>query len=697
MSRFRSATASAALAAALLGVALGARAGSALERTAIVELGLIAAGATAVGAAILIGRRGRLDGGAAVAAFAILAAITALSVGWSITPDVSYVEAGRTLAYLATFAGAVALARIVPDGAVAVARGVLLAAVVICAYGLAARVWPASFDEVAFSGRIGQPFDYWNALAGTAALGLPLALWLGARRTGSALGRALAFPATGMLIATLLIAQSRGALAGAVVGCALWFAIVPLRLRSVVQLTAAAVAAAPVVAWALSKDPFKVGLQPLEAREAIAGEFGLMLAATIVALLAAGAVVEAVRSRYQPSLRTRFRVGLAVTVVAALVPLALVTSVATSDRGLTGTISDRVDELTADDAAPPTGGGRLGSVASERFGYWREAFEAFREEPVTGLGAGSFELARLAHRNDRGTARRAHGFVAQTGSDLGLLGGGAALLLLVAWLAAATRATGLQPRRWWRTPDTPRPPWTTERAALVALALAAVAYGVQSATDWTWFVPGLTAAALLAAGFVAGRGALTPAGSPEAGQTARPASSGELPAPTVDPASTRRATPARLLACATVALIAALCGWSIWQPVVADRALARSYDRLADGKPLDALRAASDARDLDPRSVDPHYAIALALTDLDRQRAALAVLRRAAADRPRDPDPWLQIAELQLDRRNSPRPALTAIEQVFDRDPYSKRALALRDHANALLVERQAAVTQAAQ
>ena len=138
--------ASAALAAALIGVALGARGGNALERTAVVELLLIAAGAALVCAAIVAGQRGRLDGGAAVAAFAALAALTALTVGWSIAPDVSYVEAGRTFAYLMTFAGAVALARLAPTGAVAVARGILLAAVAICAYGLATRVWPASFQ-----------------------------------------------------------------------------------------------------------------------------------------------------------------------------------------------------------------------------------------------------------------------------------------------------------------------------------------------------------------------------------------------------------------------------------------------------------------------------------------------------------------------------------------------------------------------
>jgi hypothetical protein len=672
--------ASAALAAALFGVAVGAGGGSTLERTTIVELLLIAAGSALVCAAIAFGRRGRLDGGAAIVAFGALTAIAALSVGWSIAPDLSYVEAGRTLAYLATFAGGIALARLAPTGAVAIARGIVLAAVAICAYGLATRVWPASFEELAFSGRIGQPFDYWNALAGVAVVGIVPALWLGARRAGSPLGRALAFPATGLLIATLLIAQSRGALAGALVGCALWLVLVPLRLRSLVVLIAAGAAAAPVVAWALSKDPFRIGLQPLSAREAIAGEFGLMLAALVVVLLAVGVLVEAVGARRLPSLKMRFRAGAAVAVVVALVPLALITSVATSDRGLTGTISDRVDELTSDSAAPPTGGGRLGSVASERFGYWREAFDAFDERPFAGLGAGSFELARLAHRDGSGGARRAHGFVPQTLSDVGLLGGLAALLLLAAWLVAAARATGLQPRRWWRPMAAKRPPWTSERAALAALGLAAIVYGVQSATDWTWFVPGLTTIALVAAGFVAGRGPLV--GDTPGVAAAEPSTSRH-----------RQPAPARLLACAAVALIALFCGWAIWQPVAADRALARSYELTDAGDPVAALREAADARDLNPYSLGPFYAAATALTAIDHRRQAIASLRRAAAERPRDPEPWLRIATLEIDRR--PIAALAAAEQALRRDPHSAQAVAIRDRAGQLLAERRAAAAAA--
>jgi len=667
--------ASAALAAALLGVAWGARGGTGLERTTVVELLLIAAGAVLICMAIAFGQRGRLNGGAALAAFAALAAITALSVSWSIAPDLSYVEASRTFAYLMTFAGAIALARLAPTGTVAVARGIVLAAVAICAYGLATRVWPASFEELALSGRIGQPFDYWNALAGVAAVGVVPALWLGARRAGSTIGRALAFPATGLLIATLLIAQSRGALAGALVGCALWLVLVPLRLRSLVVLIAAGAAAAPVVAWALSKDPFRVGLQPLSAREAIASEFGLMLAALVVVLLAVGVLVEAARTRHQASLQARFRAGATVAVVVVMLPLALVTSVATSERGLTGTISDRADELTSDSAAPPTGSGRLGSVASERFGYWREAFDAFDERPLAGLGAGSFELARLVHRDGAGGARRAHGFVPQTLSDVGLLGGLAAGLLLAAWLVAATRATALQPRRWWRPMTASRPPWTDERTALVALALAAIVYGVQSATDWTWFVPGLTVMALVAAGFVAGRGPLMHSGLAAKSATA------PQPQPPM----------ARLFACAAVGLIALICGWAIWQPVAADRAVSRSYELTAAGDPVAALRETADARDIDPYSVRAFYAAADALAAIDRPREAIASLRRAANERSRDPEPWLRIATIQLDRRDAAAAALAAAEQALRRDPYSGQAAAIRNRAGQLLAERDAA------
>jgi tetratricopeptide (TPR) repeat protein len=674
VSRFRASTASAALAAALVGVALGARGGTELERTAVTELLLLGGGAAVVCAAVALGPRGRVHGKWAVTAFVALTVVTALSIDWSIAPDVSYLEASRTLAYLAVFAGAVAAARLAPDAAPAVLRGILLAAIAISAYGLAARVWPASFDESALIGRIGLPFDYWNALAGVAAAGVVPALWLGTRRAGSMLGRALAYPATGLLIATVLIASSRGALAGAAVAVAVWLAVVPLRLRSVAVLTVGAAGAAPVAAWALSKDPFSASLQPLAAREAVAGDFGLLLAAMLIALLAAGSVVEAVRARHRPSVALRVRSGVAIAVVAVVVPLALLTSVATSDRGLGGSVSDRVDDLTSETAVPPVGGARLGSVSSARATYWRQAWHAFEEQPVAGLGAGSFELSRLTYRKSAVRAGHAHGFVSQTLADLGLVGLATALALLAAWIAAAARATSLGPRR-----GIPSATWTTERTALLALALVAVVFGIQSATDWTWFVPGITVMALVAAGFVAGRGPLPRLGSEPA--TPSPRNLGW--------------TPLRLGAAGSIAIVALLCGWMIWQPVAADRAVAHSYELLDAHRPAAALREADLARDRNPYSNEPLYASAAALADLGRAPAALRTLRRAVLERPRDPDAWIRIATFQLDTLGSPERALEMVAQAQRVDPHSPVATTVAERANAAIAARDAPPVEA--
>ncbi len=110
--------------------------------------------------------------------------LTALSVTWAIVPELAYIEAGRTLAYLAVFAAGVAGARLAPRGADVAIKGIVLAAIAATVYALAARVWPGTIGENEISNRIGQPFEYWNAVGTTAALAIPGLLWLGSRRGG---------------------------------------------------------------------------------------------------------------------------------------------------------------------------------------------------------------------------------------------------------------------------------------------------------------------------------------------------------------------------------------------------------------------------------------------------------------------------------------------------------------------------------
>ena len=185
-----------------------------------------------VAAAFLWGRSGAIHGMTTLLLFALLAFLTAVSVLWSIVPELTYVEAGRTFAYLAVFAAAVAGARVAPRAAPQLLLGLLIGAIVPVLYALASRVWPAALAENEVSNRLGQPFDYWNAVGCVAAMAVPIALWLGSRRTGSPIARVLAYPAMGVCVVAILLTQSRGAAAAAAVGAIAWFALVPLRLRS---------------------------------------------------------------------------------------------------------------------------------------------------------------------------------------------------------------------------------------------------------------------------------------------------------------------------------------------------------------------------------------------------------------------------------------------------------------------------------
>ena len=108
----------------------------------------------------------------------------ALSLAWSIGPDLSLEETARTFAYLAAFAAAVGAARLWPDAAPVVLGAVLTAALAVAGWALITRVWPGALAEDVLNSRISEPLEYWNALGSMAALGTPAALWLATRREG---------------------------------------------------------------------------------------------------------------------------------------------------------------------------------------------------------------------------------------------------------------------------------------------------------------------------------------------------------------------------------------------------------------------------------------------------------------------------------------------------------------------------------
>ncbi len=107
-----------------------------------------------------------------------------------------------------------------------------MATVVVCGYALLAKVFPATLNADDTLGRLRVPFGYWNATGLMAALGLPVCLWAGTRPATGRVLRSLTVPALALLLTTLTLSYSRGALLAAVIGLGCWFVLVPLRLRA---------------------------------------------------------------------------------------------------------------------------------------------------------------------------------------------------------------------------------------------------------------------------------------------------------------------------------------------------------------------------------------------------------------------------------------------------------------------------------
>ena len=89
----------------------------------------------------------------------------------------------------------------------------------------------------------------------------------------------------------------------------IWFAVVLLRLRSIPVVLVPSLAAGAVGAWALSKDAFSKSLQPLAAKEAVAGDFGLFVLLLCLVLLAVGYAINMGDARGIVPIRAQRRIG----------------------------------------------------------------------------------------------------------------------------------------------------------------------------------------------------------------------------------------------------------------------------------------------------------------------------------------------------------------------------------------------------
>ncbi len=665
-------------------------------------------------------------------------ALTGLSVVWSVTPDASWQDAGRMLAYSGVFAAAVALAWLAPAGWRALLGGIVLAAVAICTYALLTKVLPNELTvnpEANFYARLQEPYGYWNAIGLTAAMGAIGCLWLGARRAGHAFLTALAYPAMGLTIVTLMLAYSRGALAALVVGVIAWMCIVPLRLRGARVLIVGGVGAAAVVGWDFSRHALSSEGISLEMRTTAGHQLGVLIGAMLVVLTFVGIAIGFFGDRRAPSAGTRSAAGITLAALLVLVLLAGAGGLANSKRGLTGTISHDLSSLANPNAPVPANTpGRLTAVGSVRARYWKEALEVFKAHPALGAGAAGYSTARLRYRTQNLDVRQAHGYIPQTLADLGIVGMAITLALLIAWMVAAGRSTHPFDRRWRAKRSPPSVAWrkepiayTPERIGMLAMLCIVIVFGVHSFADWTWYVPGDAFVALLCAGWLAGRGPLpagrlgVPAGSPaaalplnasapdrssEKAGTAIPLSGEQDALSTQDashlhrpsapvPVRGRALGPLRIGVAIAIVAGALLATWTEWQPQrsveASDQAVA-----LIKQNPQAALRAAQAGVERDPLSAVALFRLSAVEHAIGESTLARATLQKAVQMQPSNPETWLTLGE--YDMKNNPRAAVGELRAAVYLNPESIAAQnayvqALRASPQASAANGQASLT----
>ena len=458
-----------------------------------VILGLILAARLILGAATLPG--GRLTP-MIIGALAVYAAWVLLSGSWSHSPERALREADLALVYGLGFVLA-ATAVTGPADLRRVMRGLVLGISFVC---LAAflpravpRLWPiaASLDTQ----RISYPLTYWNALGLLAVLGIILCVGLTSDDRESRLSKALCAVPVPLLAATLLLTFSRGAIARR-----------NRRARGLPGPRAPAVAAERRGRRRADRcDRVSVAYRATSLAQTLDGSTiqaseGRHVA-VVVGLCALGAGLA--RRRFsaastRPLVRFggRHPVPVAPRARRAGAPPSSL-AVAARPRGRPPEHGGHTVRPVRPRLTPGTSSCATASpmhrttVASASGG---SASHEFDMAPVVGMGAGTFELAWYAHRpKGQGQVTEAHSIYVENLDELGLVGFGLLVVVLLAMLVAIVRRM--------RRPHRP----------LYATVLAAVLiWMIHAGIDWDWEMPAVSLPIFAITGAALGGGGHSP-------------------------------------------------------------------------------------------------------------------------------------------------------------------------------------------
>jgi O-Antigen ligase/Tetratricopeptide repeat len=605
----------------------------------LVWLGLAAlALAGTLGAGVLSGLPRPAPGRAALVALGLFAAFVCwngISVLWSIEADRSWDYFNRGLVYLAFGVVGLALGAYVPRASRVWAFVLSGAFALALGWALLGKAVPALGSESGRIARLSSPIGYWNALALLFDMALPLALWLAARREHAHWLRAAGVVYVYALVVGLLLTYSRGGVLVAAVAVALWLVLGMPRVESAAALLLGGGAGLGVAVWAFSRPGLSEDLQAHSVRVHDGAWFAVVfsLAAVAVGAVAyAGSLVEERRPLTAGRRQLVGRAALGVLAVGASV--AVIALVVESKPQ--GWFRDFTQQPT--NPSQTVGPGRLANISStSRWQWWKEAWHAFEEQPLHGTGAGTFELTHRLLRSNSIVVTEPHNVPLQFLSETGIVG---FLLALGSVAAAGVGVLGVV-----RGLDGP------DRVAAIALGVLAVAYLLHSILDFDWDFVAVSGPFFLTVGVLLGGRAV--------------------------PVAERRAFLAPLPA--VLAIVVAL---SLLTPWFAERATRSAIAAIDDGRPVQAVRDARDARSLNPLSLDPLFTQAAAEVQLGDLQVAGALYVRAVRLQPLNWWPWYRLGLFQFEQQQYEE-AIPPLRRAIELDPQGSLAPELLKEAQA--------------
>ncbi len=584
-----------------------------------------------LGVALRLLPRGGVSGAAVVAAtlLASFALLTLLSIAWSTSAERPFVEFNRVSLLLGVFlVGVLGGTR---SNAASWSNGLALGVTGVALLALCVRLFQLRpdegnlrefFDESALS----YPIDYANGLAILVALAIPLLLRAAVAGESPALGAA-ALAAVPAIAATIYFTSSRGGSAAALLGTLAFCTLTSRRWAAVAAtLTAAAGAAAVVVV--LDARP-ELRDYPLSSAAKSQGESAAVLLALICVGVGAAYALGRPLVRRLPSPPRTLGWGLAAGLVAAAA-----IGLAASD------LADRFESFKRSPLAltqtPERGvGSGLVSVNSTgRWQHWQAAVEEWREYPLLGHGAGSYEAWWAQHGSLPIFVTDAHSLYFEVLGELGIVG--LALLLGTFAVVLLTGLAGIVSARG------------EHRSALAALVAAFLAFAFAAGFDWMWEVTVVSVVGIGCAGLIV-------SGSADPRTRDR-----TLAGPFL------AGVPARLL---VIALAAVVIG-SQAVSLLSDAKIANSQAAAFEGRGSDALDAAIDAHEIQPWAASAYLQAALVQEQVGDVRSARVSIHRAIARDRSDWRLWLVAARLDV-RTGKIRAARSKLEHARALNPRS--------------------------